>query len=190
MCLDNCFSELPYLLEYPVFLDVNNIAYYHFKIYEKPQLGDVITLIDYLIRKIGFSKNNIHCICDPSLKYYIDKPNEFQALIREGLIIEAPKVADEMILGFTLKYEFCFIISNDKYRNYIEQLPSKQWLEDRRIPFMFIGDDVCLSPNINYSRIDLLPLNEDKIEIKNDKERTTLEVLKNIEKSQGKFDLF
>ena len=54
---------------------------------------------------------------------------------------------------------------------------------------MFMGDDVCLSPNINYSWIDLLPLNGNKIEI--EKERTnTLEVLKDIEKSQGEFDLY
>ena len=188
MTLEPCFNDFPYLLEYPLLIDVNNVAYYYFNRYEKPQLGEILTLIDYLIRKIGFSKNNIHCICDPSLKFYIDKPNEFSALINEGLILEAPKVADEMILGFALKYKFCFIISNDKYRAYIEQLPSRQWLEDRRIPFMFIGDDICLSPNINYRRIDLLPLNEDKVEI--DKERTTLDVLKNIEKSQGEFDLF
>ena len=190
MTLEPCFNDFPYLLEYPLLIDVNNVVYYHFNMYKKPQLSDILILIDHLIRKIGFSKNNVYCICDPSLKYYIDKPNELNALINEGLILEAPKAADEMILGFALKYEFCFIISNDKFRDYIEQLPSRQWLEDRRIPFMFIDDDVCLIPNINYSRIELLPLNIDKIKIKFDKERTTLEVLKNIEKSQGEFDLF
>ena len=189
MTLELCFIDFPYLLEYPVYIDVNNVVYYRFNKYGKPLLGDILALIDYLIRKIGFSKEKIHCICDPSLKYYIDKPNEFQVLLKESLIIEAPKVADEMILGFVLKYKFCFIISNDRFRDYIEQLPSRQWLEDRRIPFMFMGDDVCLSPNINYSRIDLLPLNGNKIEI--EKERTnTLEVLKDIEKSQGEFDLY
>jgi len=188
LTIEPCFAALPYLLEYPVYIDVNNVAYTHFRKYGKPLLSEVLLLLDYLINKIGFPKENLYCICDPSLRYYIDKPNEFNALVNEGLILEAPKVADEMILGFALKYKFCFIISNDKFRNYIEQLPSRQWLEDRRIPFMIIGDDVCLSPNINYTKIDLLPLNGDKIEI--DKERTTLEVLKNIEKSQGKFDLF
>ena len=188
LTLEPCFNDFPYLLEYPLLIDVNNVAYYYYHIYEKPHLGDVLTLIDYLIRKIGFPKNNIHCICDPSLKYYIDKPNEFNALVREELILEAPKVADEMILGFALKYEFCFIISNDRFRDYIKQLPSRQWLEDRRIPFMFIGEDVCLSPNINNSRIDLLPLNEDKMGI-NDK-KTTMGVLDQIEKAKGVLDLF
>ena len=55
---------------------------------------------------------------------------------------------------------------------------------------MFIGDKVCLSPNIKYRKIDLLPLNDDKAEIKIDKGKTTLEVLEHIEKSQGEFELF
>lgn len=195
MTLEPCFNDFPHLLEYPVFIDANNVAYYNFNMSEKPQLNDILTLIEYLIEKIGFSKNNIYCICDPSLKYYIDKPIEFETLLKEGLIIDAPKVADEMILGFALKHEFCFIISNDRFREYIEQLPSRKWLEDRRVPFMIIGDQVCLSPNIDYGRIDLLPLNGEKrhnnlITSTRTDERTTLDVLKIIDKSQGEFNLF
>ncbi|MBA7565641.1 hypothetical protein ES708_07326 [subsurface metagenome] len=188
MTLDPCFDKFPYLLEYPIYIDINNVAYSRFNKFEKPLLRDILALIDYLRNDIGFPKENIHCICDPSLKYYIDKPNEFKALIKEGLIIEAPKVADEMILSFALKYEFCWIISNDKFREYIDQLPSKKWLEDRRISFMIIEDGVCLSPNIDYKQIDLLPLNERKIELKD--QRSTLEVLRNIEKTKGVFNLF
>ena len=188
MTLEPCFEDLPYLLEYPVYIDVNNIAYYRFNVYGKPKLSDVLLLIDYLINKIGFPKDYINCICDPSLKYYIDKPNEFIALIKEGLILEAPKVADEMILGFALKHKFCFIISNDRFREYTNQLPSKKWIEERRVSFMFIGDDICLSPNIDYSKIDLLPLNEDNIE--NVKQITTLDVLSNITNTKGEFNLF
>lgn len=188
MCLENCFSDFPYLLEYQIYIDANNVAYSRFIKFEKPILYDILALIEYLVNILGFPKQNIHCICDPSLKYYIDKPVEFQALIKEGLIIEAPKVADEMILGFALKHEFCFIISNDRFREYLDQLPSKQWLEDRRVSFMFIGDDICLSPNINYKRIDLLPLNKNEVEEKD--QRTTLDVINDIEKIEGKFDLF
>ena len=188
MTLEPCFVELPYLLEYPVYIDVNNIAYSRFSKYEKPLLSDFLLLIDYLINEIGFPKQNLYSICDPSLRYYIDKPNEFIVLINEGLILEAPKVADEMILGFALKHKFCFIISNDKFREYIDQLPSKKWIEERRVSFMFIGDDICLSPNIDYSKIDLLPLNEDNIE--NVKQITTLDVLSNITNTKGEFNLF
>ena len=188
MTLEPCFAELPYLLEYPIYIDVNNIAYSRFNKYEKPLLSDILLLIDYLINEIGFPKQNLYSICDPSLKYYIDKPNEFIALIKDGLILEAPKIADEMILGFALKHKFCFIISNDRFREYNNQLPSKKWIEERRVSFMFIGDIICLSPNIDYSKIDLLPLNEDNIE--NVKQITTLGVLNNIANTKGELNLF
>lgn len=188
MALEPCFAKFPYLLEFPVCIDVNNVSYFRSNKFEKPVLTDILALIDYLIRVIGFPKENIHCICDPALKHYIDKPVEFGALLKEGVIIEAPKVADEMILSFALKHNFCFIISNDKFREYSEQLPSKKWIEDRRVSFMFIGNEICLSPNIDYKRIDLLPLNED-IKEKNNK-KTTLEVLNQIEETKGVLDLY
>ena len=77
----------------------------------------MILLIHYLIKELGFSEENIHCICDPSLRYHIDKQVEFEVLAKEGKIIEAPKIADEMILSFSLKHDFCFIVSNDKFKD-------------------------------------------------------------------------
>jgi len=53
---------------------------------------------------------------------------------------------------------------------------------------MFIGNEMCLRPNIDYKGIDLLPVNEDAIEINNKK--TTLEVLDQIEETKGVLDLY
>lgn len=188
MCLSSCFQKFPSLLRYPVIIDCNNVAYYQFEKLDKPILSNITLLIHYLVEELGFQKERIYCICDPSLKHYIDRPNELCALIKGGLIFEAPKVADEMILGFALKHEFCFIISNDKFREYTNQLPSKSWIEERRVSFMVIGDLICLSPNIDYTKINLLTLNEENIE--NVKQTTTLEVLNNIANNKGEFNLF
>lgn len=192
MCLEPCFVKFPCLVEYSVYIDGSNMAYARYNQWNKPLLGDIILLIDYLIEKLGFPKDKIHCICDPSLKYHIDKPVEYGILVKEGLITEASKVADEFILGFALKHEFCFIISNDRFRQYLEQLPSKEWLENRKISFMIIDDEVCLSPNIDYKKIDELSLNGNKVNIDNDikEEITTINVFKLIQSSEGEFDLF
>lgn len=141
------------------------------------------------LRKIGFPKEKIHFICDPALKFYIDKRFEFEALIMDGLIVEAPKVADEFILSYALRHDFCFIISNDKFREYLGQLPNKRWIEERRIPFMFIGNDVCLCPNISYERVDLLPMDNEN-NSNQDNEITTLDVLDRMKETSGEFDLF
>jgi len=143
MCLEPCFVKFPYLKEYPVYIDGSNVAYSSFNTFKKPLLSNIINLIRYLVQDLKFIKEKIYSICDPTLKYKIDKPIEYKMLFKKGLIIEAPKVADEFILSFALKHEFCFIISNDKFREYINQLPSKQWLEERRISFMIINDKVC-----------------------------------------------
>lgn len=201
MCLENFFTKFLQPLQNHIYIDGNNVAYSRFNKFEKPMLCDILALIEYLVKIIGFRREKIHCICDPSLKYYIDKPTEFQVLIKEGLISEAPKIADEMILSFALKHDFCFILSNDKFRDYIEQLPSKKWLEDRRISFMIIDNQVCLSPNIDYKDIELvLSNNEKKYQNENSQsnkdkkginhEKTTLEILELIKGSEGSFDLF
>jgi len=171
----------PYLKVNPVYIDGSNVAYSRFNELKKPILSDILLIYDYLINNLEFKLEKIHCICDPTLKYYIDKPIEYQALIREGVIIEAPKVADEFILGFAFKHDFCFIISNDRFRNYIEQLPSKQWLEIRRISFMIIDNEVCLSPNINFEKLQTFnEISLKRVLLK--QEITTLGILNKIEK--------
>ncbi len=189
MCLESCLIKNINLKDCPVYIDGSNIAYSRFNELKKPILSDILMVYDYLIRILEFNSDNIHCICDPALKYHIDKPIEYQALIRECVIIEAPKVADEFILSLALKRDFCFIISNDRFRNYIEQLPSKQWLEERRISFMIIDNTVCLSPNISYERLEnnnIFCLNK----MSPTSEITTIVILNNIEKSEGELDLF
>jgi len=192
MCLEPCFVKFSCLREYPVYIDGSNVAYSSFNQWKKPLLSNIINLIGYLVKELKFAKESIFCICDPTLKYKIDKPTEYKILIKEGLIIEAPKVADEFILSFALKREFCFIISNDRFRDYLDQLPSKQWLEERRVSFMIINDDVCLSPNISYEKIDVLPLNEEESnqEEQLDSKITTLDIINRIETKKGSLDLF
>ncbi|KKL08222.1 hypothetical protein LCGC14_2578010, partial [marine sediment metagenome] len=78
------------------------------------------------------------------------------------------------------------------FRDYFDQLPSKQWIEERRVSFMIINDDVCLSPNISYEKIDVLPLNEEESnqKVPLDSEITTFGILNRIEKKKGNLDLF
>ncbi len=192
MCLEPCFVKFPYQKEYPVYIDGSNVAYSSFNKWKRPLLSNIISLINYLVEELKFPMEIVYCICDPTLKYKIDKPTEYKILIKEGLIVEAPKVADEFILSFALKREFCFIISNDRFRDYFDQLPSMKWIEERRVSFMIINDDVCLSPNISYEKIDVLPLNEEESnqEVPLDSEITTLDILNRIEKKKGSLDLF
>ena len=195
MVLSNCFRKFSGLTEFPIIIDVNNVVYERNNGLNKPILNDFILLSSELLSS-GFKKELIYPICDPKLIYNIDKRYELEALIHDCVIMCAPKSADEFILSIaiklTLKFGFCFIISNDKFRDFNDQLPSKKWLAKRRVPFMFVGDNICLCPNIALNDIEILLKNKNINEeiLKNKSKRTTLDVLGDIEKTDGEFKLF
>jgi len=145
-----------------VYIDVNNVVYYGCEKDKKPKLYNFVILLSKLVNEYGFQKDKIHCICDPALRYKIDKRNEFEAFVQDELIYIAPKVADEFILSFAQKHQYCFIISNDKFRDYVPQISSRRWIEERRVTFMIMKEDICLSPNIHFNQIDLLPFDDDE----------------------------
>ena len=189
MCLENCLIKAQNVKDFPVYIDGSNVAYFGHNKIEPPRLSEILLLLNYLIDDLSFKKERIQCICDPSLKYYIDNPLEYEVLIKEKLIIEAPKYADEFILSFALKHAFCFIISNDRFKEYINQLPSRDWLEMRLISFMIIGEQVCLSPNIDYEKLQKKTYRS-KNPIMKSSPITTIDILNRIKESEGKLDLF
>ena len=87
MCLSNCFVKFQYLSDFTIYIDGSNVAYFGFNKSKKPKLSNILQIINYLITEIGFKRKNIHCICDPSLKYYIENPNGYEMLVKEDVII-------------------------------------------------------------------------------------------------------
>lgn len=163
---------IPNLKEVKFIIDTNNVCYTSQGV---PLLHNLILIYEYLIKELNVKAENVYCICDPNLQFIIDDVKKFNELTRNGTIFIAPKSADEFILLLAQKFSFCFIISNDKYRQYYDQLPDKQWLKQRKVSFMIIKNQVCLSPDIEYDNLVNLRSDE-KEEI-----RTTLDVISDIE---------
>ena len=151
-----------------------------------PLLKNLVFVFNYLVENLNVLSENIYCICDPNLQFIIDDKKGFHKLTKNGTIFIAPKIADEFILLLAQKFEFCFIISNDKFREYFDQLPNIEWLRQRKVSFMIIRNQVCLSPDIEYETLNNL-INDEPEE-----SRTTLNVLTEIEKSNlgSEWDLF
>ncbi len=176
---------IPKQVEIKVLIDVNNVCHNGQK---RPKLINLLQVLDHIVKEINILPENIFSICDPNLRFIIDDKKEFERLLRNGTVYISPKIADEFILLLAQKFEFCFIVSNDKYRQYSEQVPDKNWLKTRKISFMVIKGYVCLSPDINYDECDLLL---GKLGLENiPKVKTTLNVLEDIEKTEGELDLY
>lgn len=176
---------IPKQVEIKVLIDVSNICHNGQK---KPKLINFLQVLEYLINEIKIIPENIFSICDPNLRFVIDDKKEFERLLRKGSIFISPKIADEFILLLAQKFEFCFIVSNDKFRQYSEQIPDRNWLKIRKISFMVMKGYVCLSPDIDYDERDLLL---GKFGAENiPKEKTTLDVLEDIKKTEGELDFY
>jgi len=149
-------ESFPDLKNIKILIDVCNICYCNKTDNGKPILANLISILHYLVKELEILRQNIICISDPALVWHIDDPKRFERMIESGEVIKSPKKADEFILGYALSCEFCLIISNDKYREYIKQLPSEEWLQDRSVNFMIINGVTILSPNIELERIEIL----------------------------------
>lgn len=170
---------IPDLKELKFIIDTSNVCCINQGI---PLLHNFILVYEYLIKELRVKAENIYCICDPNLQFIIDDVKKFNKLTRSGTIFIAPKSADEFILLLAQKFNFCFIISNDKYRQYYDQLPDKQWLKQRKVSIMIIKNQVCLSPDIEYDNLDNLRCDDRK------ETRTTLDVIHDIENNDGDYD--
>jgi len=176
---------IPKQVEIKVLIDVNNVCHNG---QNKPKLINFLQVLEQLIKEIKILPENIFSICDPNLRFIIDDRKEFERLLRNGTVFISPKIADEFILLLAQKFEFCFIVSNDKFRQYSEQIPDRNWLKIRKISFMVMKGYVCLSPDIDYDEHELLLEN---LGVENIPEvKTTLDVLEDIEKTEGELDFY
>lgn len=81
-------------------------------------------------------------ILDASLRHEIDDPDQLEALLDQGVVLQAP--ADTSADYFVLKLageNDAVVVSNDQFRGYRDEYP---WIADRKIEYMVIGDEVHL----------------------------------------------
>ncbi len=122
----------------PVFIDGNNVAIINKR--EKPQIARILLIYHKLLEK-GFTK--IHFIVKAGLWRDIDDPVQFEQLIRQKIVIQAPFGVDDdkLVLKYTLD-EQGLVLSNDKFAEYKTDKAITDYLWEKQIRFTIIGDSV------------------------------------------------
>ncbi len=127
-----------------VLIDGSNVALYGTSEGEPAKLENIKLLLKEVHRN-GFEPITI---VDASLRYRINKREEFQSMLNSGEILQAPakRAADEFILDYADR-ENLPVISNDTYKEYREKYP---WVNEptRKITFMIIGETVIFNPSL------------------------------------------
>ncbi len=115
----------------------------------KPRIINIKTIINDL-KERGYKK--ILCIVDASLKHDIDDTVEYQNLLTQNVIQEAPAKsdADKYIIDY-LKDNKCYLITNDTFKK--DYYQNDDWvrgnIENYRIPFMIIDDTVSFGKDMD-----------------------------------------
>jgi hypothetical protein len=122
-----------------VIVDGNNIAFES----KPPRLNNILIAEQELIN-CGYEPITI---VSASLRYRIDEREKLETLLTDKKIIQAPsgKYDDRHILEAANKFN-AFVLSNDRFRDLSENYP---WIEERRIAFSFIRDELIIDPPEN-----------------------------------------
>src|SRR5690606_7353252 len=115
-------------------VDASNVA--HSTEGETARLEN-ITLVCERLREDGFSPV---VVADAALRHQIDQQREYEELVENGTIRQAPAGtdADFFILSFARELDAA-VVSNDRYRDRLEAFPDAR---DRVIRYMIVNGEV------------------------------------------------
>ncbi|NLG62581.1 MAG: hypothetical protein GX539_10070 [Candidatus Cloacimonetes bacterium] len=115
-------------------VDASNVA--HSTEGESARLEN-ITLVCERLREDGFSPV---VVADAALRHQIDQQREYEELVENGTIRQAPAGtdADFFILSFARELDAA-VVSNDRYRDRLEAFPDAR---DRVIRYMIVNGEV------------------------------------------------
>lgn len=96
-----------------------------------------ITLVCDRLREDGFEPV---VVADAALRHQIDQPRDYEELVENGTIKQAPAGtdADYFILSFARELDAA-VVSNDRYRDRMDAFPEAR---DRVIRFMIVNGEV------------------------------------------------
>lgn len=119
-----------------VLIDASNVA--HSTEGERPRLANILAVRDKIVEE---GQEPI-IVADAALRHQIDARGEYEKLIDDGTVRQAPAGtdADYFILSFARELD-ARIVSNDRFRDRQKQFPDAQ---DRIIRYMIVQDEVVL----------------------------------------------
>jgi hypothetical protein len=119
-----------------VVVDASNVA--HATEGGEPRLGN-IEVVQQKLREQGFEPL---IVADAALRHQIDRPKDYERLITDGLVHQAPAGtdADYFILSFAREMN-ARILSNDRFRDRAKDFPQER---DRVIRYMIVQGEVVL----------------------------------------------
>ncbi len=131
-----CYHSLEVLHVKPkIVIDISNVARYY---NESPPKMENIKIMFQTLK----SEYWVIGIADWNLQYCINNPEFYSSYLKRGIITQTPpKIeADILIIMIAIAHD-CFMITNDKFRDHIDLIPSELWLQEHLRKFEIINGE-------------------------------------------------
>jgi hypothetical protein len=117
-----------------VLVDASNVA--HSTEGEHPQLANILAVR----RKLADEGKEPILVADAALRHQIDQRGEYEKLVDQGIVRQAPAGtdADYFLLSFARELD-ARIVSNDRFRDRAQQFPDAL---DRLVRYMIVENEV------------------------------------------------
>ncbi len=144
-------------------LDGSNVAKHNMNVTGIACLENLI-----IVRKKFLKLGQVKIIAKKNLRQYIDRPEEFDAMVEKREINEAPysrdekegELDDETIVRYAYENDY-YVISNDLYKkedinsDFLRDETTQAWLRTHRIPY-FIYEKECIFYDLQIQEPGLL----------------------------------
>ncbi|MHA1266987.1 MAG: NYN domain-containing protein [Candidatus Helarchaeota archaeon] len=134
-----------------ILVDGSNVAFSTCKKLGRKRVAEFanIQLIKNFLRELGKKNPEISMeffiLCDSTLRYKIDNPSKLDICISLREVIQSPAgaKADDFLISYLIRNPIhTYIISNDTFREYLEQL--KEITYSWRVPFMIFDRQILI----------------------------------------------
>jgi hypothetical protein len=121
-----------------VVVDGANVAYAEKSASGAPRVSNLVAACK-LLKERGYTPI---IIVDAALYHDIDDPSQLDGLLEKQEIHQAPAGtdADYFVLEMADRYD-AWVLTNDAYTEYRN---AYTWIDERRVPFMVINDEIVL----------------------------------------------
>lgn len=81
------------------------------------------------------------------MQYCINNPEFYSSYLKRGIITQVPpKIKADILIIMTAKVNDCLMITNDKFREHINLIPSELWLQEHLYQFEIINGEFRIYP--------------------------------------------
>lgn len=144
-------KNVPSYMSQYFLVDGNNIANAIKDKNGKFKVENIKSVYRYLTEDLHVEKSKIFIFIDETTPCYVDDKEAFLNLETETQLSICPRNMSSLgfLLSLALQLEYCFIITNAPYEQYLIELENPFWIKCRIVKYLLVDRFIILCPEMS-----------------------------------------